>query len=426
MFIPVEDLVLQSGPVWHGTALGWKKAIDTHITKLPITSNRFCGVKFVDTLSKVSILAYTTYLPTSGKDEEFLDVLSQLSFHISENNIENSIIIIGADSNVSKKSSKRGYEAMLNLLELNSLKSVLLTDEATFHHNNQTSESQVDHIYFYIPKNSNIKVAFKEQAWLKKNPSNVSSHDVIVGEVVLPVVEESQSSEDYSETYTEFVVKKPKWEDSSKEEYKIETAKELKNLIDNYNDDEFIPTLCEMFSRTMVISAEKNIKITEHKMNKTEKRYPYFSKEYREANINHKKVFNEWRKAGRPNDTNHPKKEAVLSSRRKMRMIARNEEIVKSIEQNDDLMCTFKNNPSDIYDKMKKARGEYKKAVEIPFIETLAGTYTGDNILEGFAANTEIMCNENQNDDKFDNEIYRIFKRDNMTLIDITTNEDVI
>ena len=261
MFIPVKDLALQSGQVWHGTALGWKKAIDTHITKLPITSNRFCGVKFVDTLSKVSILAYTTYLPTSGKDEEFLDVLSQLSFHISENNIENSIIIIGADSNVSKKSSKRRYEAMLNFLELNSLKSVLLTDEATFHHNNQTSESQVDHIYFYIPKNSNIKVAFKEQAWLKKNPSNVSSHDVIVGEVVLPVVEESQSSEDYSETYTEFVVKKPKWEDSSKEEYKIETAKELKNLIENYNDDEFIPTLCEMFSRTMVISAEKTLKL---------------------------------------------------------------------------------------------------------------------------------------------------------------------
>ena len=46
-----------------------------------------------------------------------------------------------------------------------------------------------------------------------------------------------------------------------------------------------------------------------------------------------------------------------------MRRIARNEEIAKSIKQNDDLMDTFKNNPSDIYTKMKKASGDYKKAV---------------------------------------------------------------
>ena len=98
-------------------------------------------------------------------------------------------------------------------------------------------------------------------------------------------------------------------------------------------------------------------------MNKTEKRYPYFSKEYREVHANHKIVFSEWRKAGRPDDSNHPKKEAVLASRRRMRRIARNEEIAKSIKQNDDLMDTFKNNPSDIYTKMKKASGDYKKAV---------------------------------------------------------------
>ena len=35
------------------------------------------------------------------------------------------------------------------------------------------------------------------------------------------------------------------------------------------------------------------------------------------------------------------------------------------------------------------------------------------------------MCKEHENDNKFDNEIYKIFRRDNMTLIDITANEDV-
>ena len=80
MFIPVEDLLLKSGPVWHGTAIGWKKSIDKDITKLPIISERFCGVKYVDKSTDISIILYTIYLPTSGQDEEFLEIISSLSF----------------------------------------------------------------------------------------------------------------------------------------------------------------------------------------------------------------------------------------------------------------------------------------------------------------------------------------------------------
>ena len=76
MFTPTEDLILQSGPVWHGTALGWNKSIDKFITHFPIVSNRFCGVKYVDSSTETSVIAYTAYLPTSGQDDEFLEILS--------------------------------------------------------------------------------------------------------------------------------------------------------------------------------------------------------------------------------------------------------------------------------------------------------------------------------------------------------------
>ena len=259
MFVPVEDLVLKSGPVWHGTALGWRKSIDSFITKLPVVSNRFCGVKYVDSQAKTSVLLYTTYLPTSGQDEDFLEILSLLSHDIVQNNTENSAVIVGTDSNVSKKSTKRRYEAMNRFLSFQSLKTILPAEEATFHHNNQTSESQVDHVYFYVPDSSNIKVQFKQQLCLKDNPENISSHDVIIGEVFLPIIEEQKTNKDYSSSYTEFTVKKPKWNKSNKEEYQSETAKVLKKLTEIYNGKEFIPTLCEMFSKTMVISAEKHL-----------------------------------------------------------------------------------------------------------------------------------------------------------------------
>ena len=43
-------------------------------------------------------------------------------------------------------------------------------------------------------------------------------------------------------------------------DYENETATILKSLLDDYNSVEFIPVLCEMFSRALVISAEKNFR----------------------------------------------------------------------------------------------------------------------------------------------------------------------
>ena len=44
MFLPPEDLILQSGATCYGAALGWTSSIDTHVSKLPAVSDRFCGV----------------------------------------------------------------------------------------------------------------------------------------------------------------------------------------------------------------------------------------------------------------------------------------------------------------------------------------------------------------------------------------------
>ena len=157
MFKPAEEQMLESCPTWHGTAIGWDKNVDRNISKVPVISERFCGIKYSDT--SVNILSYTAYLPTSGQDEEFLEVLSQLSFDIRNNADEKSSILFGLDSNQSNKSSRRRTDAMLKFKLQFSLGSVLLSDIPTFHHNNQSSVSQIDHILFYIPTNSEDVIA---------------------------------------------------------------------------------------------------------------------------------------------------------------------------------------------------------------------------------------------------------------------------
>ena len=181
-----------------------------------------------------------------------------------------------------------------------------------------------------------------------------------------------------------------------------------------------------MFSKALVISAESNFETSSPKKNKNTKKYPYFSKEYREAHSNHKNVCSEWRKAGRPKDFLHPAKANVLYSRRNLQQISRYEDSSNSINLHNDLMDTFATDVNKIYPKLKKARGENNSNIEIPFIDTLAGRYDGSNILEGFCANTEILCNENETDNKhFDNEFYKMSILDNLIIFEITANEDL-
>ena len=93
MFTPAEDLLLKQGSVLHGTAIGWSIEFDMPITKLDIVSNRFYGLKYQ--LNDTSILAYSVYLPTSGQDDFFIEVLSELKYDIEQNISENCAIIAG-------------------------------------------------------------------------------------------------------------------------------------------------------------------------------------------------------------------------------------------------------------------------------------------------------------------------------------------
>ena len=75
MFMPAEEVLLKSGTAWHGTTIAWKNDIDSQVQRLPIVSERFCGIRCK--IEEFEFLAYTLYLPTAGQDEDFLEVLSQ-------------------------------------------------------------------------------------------------------------------------------------------------------------------------------------------------------------------------------------------------------------------------------------------------------------------------------------------------------------
>ena len=409
MFGNAEDKLLENGPVWHGTALGWLKVHDRFVSRLAIISDRFCGVKLYD-----RILVYSVYLPTSGQDDLFLETLSHLSYDI-ENNIEGTVkIIIGADTNESLKSSKRRINAMELFRIKYNMKSILVDDKPTFHHNNQTSESQIDHILF--TETSDMNVELIKHLCKIDNSVNLSSHDALVAKVVVPAILDSETDVDYSHTYSPFIVKRPIWNQSHVALYQ-EQAINLLNEIRSFRDDpNFIPIFTELFSNALVISAEATFNTTQPK--KVKKHGPQFSSRLKDAYAFHSEVCKQWRSAGRPKDPAHPAKQAKSVSQKTLQNIRREEEAIKSLDNHELLMSSQNENISNVCQKVRKIMGRKLGSSEISYIETLNGSYSGVNVLEGFCRNTEILCNDTE--DHIDHEFYQMCVKDNMMIFEIT------
>ena len=215
---------------------------------------------------------------------------------------------------------------------------------------------------------------------------------------------------------------KPKWEESGLENYQEQTYNVLSDLCRTFQGPEFIPALSEMFSKMLVISAEQNFDTTKSLQNKKRKSLPAFSKEHIQAYNQHEKICKQWRTAGRPQSNLHPAKAAKLKSQRYMQQIARHEESMKSLNLHAELMETHSKDISKVCSKLKKIRGDKTKSMDIPLIETLCGNYSGSNVLEGFCANTEKLCNI-ENDEQ--HEFYKMCQEDNQVIFELTSEDEI-
>ena len=89
------------------------------------------------------------------------------------------------------------------------------------------------------------------------------------------------------------------------------------------------------------------------------------------------------------------RKMAKLASQRNIQKISREEEAYKAKTNHEDLMETHKKNISDVCRKVKKISGDQMRSTDISEVKTFLGSYTCENVLEVFRANTEYLCNEN-------------------------------
>ena len=85
-------------------------------------------------------------------------------------------------------------------------------------------------------------------------------------------------------------------------------------------------------------------------------------------------------------------------------------------------MFSHRNNRNQVYAAMKKARGDYSEKTTA-VLHTPVGSYHGDDVLEGFAADAEYLGQSNENSSSFNKGFYNICKLDNYYIFDFLDQE---
>ena len=109
MFSSNEDKILKPGQVWHGVAVGWHDDVHADFEYIPSNNTRFVGIRI--TLKTGRILSISLYAPTSGKDDDFLECITDLTEYILSNISAGDRVLIGTDSNCSTKSTQEDSSA---------------------------------------------------------------------------------------------------------------------------------------------------------------------------------------------------------------------------------------------------------------------------------------------------------------------------
>ena len=87
-------------------------------------------------------------------------------------------------------------------------------------------------------------------------------------------------------------------------------------------------------------------------------------------------------------------------------------------------MHSYQNNRSEVYASLKKARGDYSDSTTST-LHTPVGSYYGDDVLEGFAADAEHLGQSNEERSSFNRGFHTLCKLDNLYIFEFCKENPV-
>ena len=179
-----------------------------------------------------------------------------------------------------------------------------------------------------------------------------------------------------------------------------------------------IPHLITLFSNLLVKCA--TLTQDTRSKNSSSKSQLRSSKKIQEAEKLLVKRFKIWKKAGKPLSKTDIIRSNYTAARSNLQTLRRYQDNLKSIKENNFLMQALPRNKNMIYKRMKRNRGESVRNLTST-LHSPAGTYCGDDILEGFAADAEYLGRASDHPSNY----YNLCKQDNMYIFEFNSESEM-
>ena len=424
MFTPPEDKISLPDQNWHGAGIAWHHSLNSCCIPVKNVNERFTGVKLQTETAALFVIS--AYLPTRGKDTEFLECIQELSNYVTVNKDTDDIIIIGFDSNCSETSSSRRIKALDRLCEELRLEK-LKCESPTFHHNNGISEANLD--YFLVPRACSSLFTRPRNICTLENILNLSGHDVVTSSIHIVRKTPPEISENrFLHTYTPFVVKQVCWDDVEQiQTYKHLTNEVLKEMEKFFSNQECIPLKCKLYSDLLVSCAEHALPCQGSQTKpKTKKFNPQrFSFRQNRAWQQFNKSYKQWKSAGKPRCAENRTFRQFKEARANFQRVRRYEDNLQHIKFNNKLMMTSITDRNYVFKLMKAVRGKQSRGTPTSKLITPTMTYLGLDTLEGFTADAEALAKNDVVSEQFDTKFYQLCRMDNMYIFEINTDSPV-
>ena len=364
-----------------GTLTMWRKWIDPHITILPTESSAFLPLLLKLPGARVSV-HIGIYMPTHGKDAEFISELASLKNCIDDviSEHDDPVIFIRGDGNSNPKNKNR-YQVLVHFMKHYSLTQVEIC-HPTYHHfvGNGLHDSNID-ILLHTAADS---LSEKDTKIICKNeyPEISSHHDIILSEFTLPYQAPLPVTAGLTVApRTTYQRNKILWTDDGKVAFENLVAKQLQDLRKTWLNSSSLASTSVLIQSTDSImnlaASTTNPSVSLGKLK--EERVMKTPHQVKIAKRRLKRKHNLMVKHNTPSS-----KKQFTAARKSYTQTVRKLRLKQSIKRDSKLDTILSKDPSGIYSYMRSTRETNASKIQSLSVGKDCKLYQGKMVADGF------------------------------------------
>ena len=373
-----KELGLIKNRAHGGTMILWKRNLDKYVTTLPILTSSFLPILFSPPGSPPSV-HISLYLPTSGREAEFVEEISKLTVFLEdhlENNPEH-IVYIRGDSNVNKnhKDRMRIMKHFMNTLNLMPAP----IEHRTYHHflGNGLFDSNIDVL---LRSKSCLDESIREIFCRYEYPIIESHHDLILSSFTLPLdpVENPVACSPVPQIKNDRT--KTIWSEENIPLYQELIADNLASLRSRWLNPKSRSSVSLLLKLTTDIlsmaaaSTNKTIDLSEPRKIRSTQVPLEIRKSHRRLKLKNKESRRLLRNLSVMND--------LKDAKRKHRNLLRRHKNSENFKRDQQAFSILSSNPSSMYRKIKAMKNSTTEQIQMLKVGTKE--YHGEDVKNGF------------------------------------------